>query len=365
MADTESVDRQVSNLYDVGQKLVKGAYGIVWKATDKRSKVVVAVKKIFDAFQNSTDAQRTYREIIFLQQMQDHPQIIGLKTVLKADNDKDIYLVFEYMETDLHAAIRANILEEVHKKYIIYQSFRALRYMHSGGLVHRDMKPANLLLNAECHMKVADFGLARSVVDAKRPDGSVEAPSMTDYVATRWYRAPEVLVGSERYGVEVDMWSAGCIFGEMLLGKPVLAGQSTTNQLEKIVEALGHPTQADIESFKSPYASTMFENVDNIRVTPNWASSTFPGASEQAINLMQGLLCLNPGERLTAEGALQHEYCGDFYAHEGKGAEIVCSNQVHIDFDDNDKKKVSYYRDALNELADRCQPSDGRRRART
>merc|ERR1712046_352810 len=94
-----------------------------------------------------------------------HENIVQLQDVMKADNDRDIYLVFEYMETDLHAVIRANILEDVHKQYIMYQSFKALLYMHSAQLVHRDMKPSNLLLNSECVMKVADFGLARSLID--------------------------------------------------------------------------------------------------------------------------------------------------------------------------------------------------------
>ena len=142
-------------------QLGKGAYGIVWKATDRRTKEVVALKKIFDAFQNATDAQRTWREIIFLQQMKGHENIIELLNLMKADNEKDIYLVFEFMETDLHAAIRANILEEVHKQYIMYQSFKAIKYMHSADLVHRDMKPANLLLNAECLMKVRAQSKAR------------------------------------------------------------------------------------------------------------------------------------------------------------------------------------------------------------
>ena len=116
----------------------------MWKAVDKKTKEVVALKKIFDAFQNATDAQRTYREVIFLQQMGEHENIVQLQNVMKADNSKDLYLVFEYMETDLHAVIRANILQEVHKQYIMYQSFKALKYMHSAKLVHRDLKPENL-----------------------------------------------------------------------------------------------------------------------------------------------------------------------------------------------------------------------------
>ena len=148
----------------------------MWKATDKKSKETVALKKIFDAFQNATDAQRTYREIVFLEQMRGHENIVALHESIKADNDRDIYLVFEYMETDLHAVIRANILEEIHKQYIMYQAFKALHYMHSAQLVHRDMKPSNLLLNSECLMKVADFGLARSLLSESRGD-DLEHPS--------------------------------------------------------------------------------------------------------------------------------------------------------------------------------------------
>ena len=115
---SDEVDRHVQRKYDIVQKLGKGAYGIVWRAQDKRTKEVVALKKIFDAFQNATDAQRTFREIMFLQEMADHEHIVKLTNVLKADNDRDIYLVFEYMETDLHAAIRANILQDIHKQCV-------------------------------------------------------------------------------------------------------------------------------------------------------------------------------------------------------------------------------------------------------
>ena len=242
---SEEIDKHVTRKYDVANKLGKGAYGIVWKATDKKSKETVALKKIFDAFQNATDAQRTFREISFLQQMDGHENIVQLFNVLKADNDRDIYLIFEYMETDLHAVIRANILEEIHKQYIMYQSFKALMYMHSADLVHRDMKPSNLLLNSECLMKVADFGLARSLLQGGNEADPIN-PVLTDYVATRWYRAPEILLGSTRYGKAVDMWSLGCIFGEMLSGKPVFPGTSTLNQLEKICEITGKPTDQQI-----------------------------------------------------------------------------------------------------------------------
>ena len=133
MSDSvEDLDKSVSRKYQTNTKLGKGAYGVVWKATKLATKETVALKKIFDAFQNSTDAQRTWREIIYLQALSSasggkgHENIVKLFDVHKAENDKDIYLVFEYMETDLHAVIRANILEETHKQYIMYQAFKAL-----------------------------------------------------------------------------------------------------------------------------------------------------------------------------------------------------------------------------------------------
>ncbi|KAL8427383.1 hypothetical protein Efla_006414 [Eimeria flavescens] len=155
---SEAVDKHVLRKYDIVQKLGKGAYGVVWKSYDRRTNEVVALKKIFEAFHNATDAQRTFREIMFLQQLAGHENIVRLINVLKADNDRDIYLVFDFMETDLHAVIRAQILEAIHKQYIIYQLLRAIKYLHSGELLHRDMKPSNILLNSECQVKVADFG---------------------------------------------------------------------------------------------------------------------------------------------------------------------------------------------------------------
>lgn len=153
---------------------------------------------------------------MFLQEVNNHENIIRLLNVLKAENDRDIYLIFEYMETDLHAVIRANILEEIHKQYIMYQLFKALKYMHSAELLHRDIKPSNILLNSECQVKIADFGLARSLAQISEKQST--NPILTDYVATRWYRAPEILLGSTAYTFGVDMWSSGCILGELIGG---------------------------------------------------------------------------------------------------------------------------------------------------
>ena len=280
MGSVEEVDKHVLRKYEIQQKLGKGAYAVVFKAIDKKTKNVVALKKIFDAFQNATDAQRTFREIMYLQAMTGHENIIKLANVLKAENDKDIYLVFEYMETDLHAVIRANILEPVHKQFIVYQCLKALKYCHTGDLVHRDLKPANLLLNEECLLKMADFGLARSLHSMAK--GEESSSVLTDYVATRWYRAPEILLGSVHYTYGVDMWSIGCILGELIGGKPMFPGTSTLNQLERVMEVSGRPT-GDLAAI-SPHAETMIGNIPVAKQKP--LKELYPQASKDAIDLM-------------------------------------------------------------------------------
>jgi len=373
---SDEIDKPVLKRYEVAQKLGKGAYGIVWKAVDKKTKDVVALKKIFDAFQNATDAQRTYREVIFLQQMGEHENIVQLQNVMKADNSKDLYLVFEYMETDLHAVIRANILQEVHKQYIMYQSFKALKYMHSAKLVHRDLKPSNLLLNAECLMKVADFGLARSLLNDVPDKGDKDV--LTDYVSTRWYRAPEILLGSNTYGKSVDMWSLGCIFGEMLGGKPLFPGQNTLHQLELVGRVIGAPDVTQIEKLDSMYTLEMLDGMQFpmaereeggkrkkkkfTRLKPPevgqgggddlmgaWRE-VYPSATEDATSLMVKLMLYDPDLRLTPEEGLTHPYCAQFNDPE---TEVSSDAFVAIHHNDNKKHRTEIYREALYSLVDK------------
>lgn len=158
---SEEIDQHITTKYKVVKKIGSGAYGHVWKVTDRKTKGLKALKKNFDAFTNSTDAQRIYREIMFLQQLK-HPNVITLEKIIKANNDKDIYLVFEHMDIDLHTLIReGNILEQKHKKYIIYQIAKAIYYLHNSDIIHRDLKPSNVLVNEDCDAKLCDFGLVR------------------------------------------------------------------------------------------------------------------------------------------------------------------------------------------------------------
>lgn len=310
----------------------------MWKAVDKKDHSVVALKKVFDAFQNQTDAQRTYREVMLLEELSGHENIIRLLNVIKAENNKDLYLAFDYMETDLYMVIRAGILQDIHQRYVIYQILKALKYMHSGQVIHRDLKPSNVLLNAECQVKVADLGLARSVKNIMKESN----PILTDYIATRWYRAPEILLGSTKYTKAVDMWAVGCILGEMLTGKPLFTGSSTLNQLDRILELTGIPKLEDIEAIQSPLAMSILESLPPTK--PKQLTSVFLTASEDALDLLKKLLVLNPDSRMTVEQALEHPYVAQFH---NPAEEPSRDEEIDIELNEDIKYTSDKYRDEL------------------
>ncbi len=157
---------------------------------------------------------------------------------------------------------RKTILKDIHKQYIMYQLFKATKYLHSSNVIHRDQKPSNILLNQECHMKICDFGLARSLTHEAHEDEHTN-PALTEYVATRWYRAPEILLASPKYTKGVDMWSLGCILGEMLLGAPIFPGTSTFNQLERILKYIPTPNKQDVDSIESNYGHSVIERASS------------------------------------------------------------------------------------------------------
>jgi len=354
---TEEIEKHVLRKYEIAQKLGKGAYGIVWKAIDKMSRTQVALKKCFDAFRNSTDAQRTYREIMYLEALNGHDNIVKLLGIIKAENDRDIYLVFSYCETDLHAVVRANILQEIHKQYIIYQLLKALKYMHSAELLHRDIKPSNLLLNSDCHVRVCDFGLCRSVKEAQSQQGHDTV--LTDYVATRWYRAPEILLGSTSYGKAVDIWSVGCILGEMLLGKPLFPGTSTMHQISSLLEVTGRPTPEDVTAINSPFAATMLQSIQPSK--PKALSSILPRTGEDGLDMIKQCLQFNPNKRFTAIEGLGHQYVQKFHNTE---EEPVAATVIELKVDDNKKYSAASYRDRLyKEIQKRKKGAGVQRRA--
>nr|XP_014346981.1 PREDICTED: mitogen-activated protein kinase 15 [Latimeria chalumnae] len=338
------VEDHISQKYEIKKRLGKGAYGIVWKAIDRRTGEIVAVKKIFDAFRNRTDAQRTFREIMFLQEFGEHPNIIKLLNVIRAQNDKDIYLVFEYMETDLHAVIKkGNLLKDIHMRYILYQLLKATKFIHSGNVIHRDQKPSNILLDADCFVKLCDFGLSRSMYQLQEDQGN---PALTEYVATRWYRAPEILLACARYTKGVDMWSIGCILGEMLLGKPLFPGTSTINQIEKIMDVVQPPSQEDILSINSEYGASVIQRMMTRQRT--LFEDLLPDSTPpDALDLLKRLLAFNPDKRLTAEEALEHPYIKRFH---NPSKEPSLDYDVILPVDDDTQLSVAEYRNKLYEM---------------
>ncbi|XP_033930304.1 mitogen-activated protein kinase 15 isoform X2 [Melopsittacus undulatus] len=328
------VEALVSQKYEIKRRLGKGAYGIVWKAVDRRTGEIVAVKKIFDAFRNKTDAQ----------EFGEHPNIIKLLDVIRAQNDKDIYLIFESMETDLHAVIKkGNLLKDIHKCYILYQLLKATKFIHSGNVIHRDQKPSNILLDADCFVKLCDFGLARSVCQTNEDQVN---PALTEYVATRWYRAPEILLSCRSYTKGVDMWSIGCILGELLLGKPLFPGTSTVNQIEQILRVIPAPSPEDILAVQPDYRASVINRISS-RQQVTFEEILPSSTPLLALDLLKKLLVFNPDKRLTAEEALQHPYVKRFHC---PATEPSLGHDVVLPLSDDIQLSVAEYRNKLYKM---------------
>jgi len=345
----EKVDRvedHIKKRFTLQKKVGQGAYGVVFKAIDKKTKELIALKKLFGAFQDDVDSQRTFREVMLLQELNGHDNIIRLLNVIKAENDLDLYLVFDYMEADLFNVIRANILQDIHKKFIIYQTLKALKFIHSADIIHRDLKPSNIFINSDCHVKLGDFGLARTLDNNPKFDGVV-----TDYVATRWYRAPEMILAAQKYGKPIDMWSVGCILYELLVGTPLLPGKSTKDMIRMMFGVTGFPDRKEYNEVKKEcriqieYDDLLQEKIKKKKNILQMVSGYTH--DDVAIDLLLKCLQFNPKKRLTAEEALEHPYVADFHNPE---EEILCDHKINVPLDDDNKFSKEEYRHKLYEI---------------
>ena len=294
------VPERYQNLSNIGV----GAYGAVCSAIDSLTGNKIAIKKLSRPFQSLMHAKRAHREIRLLRHMK-HENVINLLDIFSPQETvntlEDVYMVCPLMGADLTNIIRVQTLSDEHIQFLMYQILRALKYIHSAGVIHRDLKPENVAVNENVELKVLDFGLARASDD-----------SMTGYVATRWYRAPEIMLNWMQYNEQVDIWSCGCIMAELLTGKKLFPGDDHVDQLTKIMVVLGTPEDIFLNKITSDTARSY------IRSLPKYTAKNFDqyfsaAKNPKARDLLKKMLILDPEERLTAEKALEHPYFATYH----------------------------------------------------
>jgi len=285
-------------LYQKIDKLGEGTYGVVYKAKKRDTGDIVALKRIRLDSEEEGVPCTAIREISLLKELK-HPNIVRLYDVIHTE--KKLTLVFEFLDQDLKNYIDDNSGEVAPEtvKSFLYQLINGVGYCHEHRVLHRDLKPQNLLINRKGELKLADFGLARAF--------GIPVRSYSHEVVTLWYRAPDVLMGSRKYSTPIDMWSAGCIFAEMATGRPLFPGVNVQDELLRIFKVLGTPTE---ESW--PGVSALPEYRADIPVYPALPlEAIVPGLDENGYDLFARLCAYQPEHRITCADALAHPYFVD------------------------------------------------------
>ncbi|CAO3625578.1 unnamed protein product [Cunninghamella blakesleeana] len=281
--------------YQKIEKLGEGAYGIVYKAQNRETNEVVALKRIRLDNEEEGVPCTAIREISLLKELK-HQNIVRLYDVLH--KERKLILVFEYLDSDLKKFLDSNggDIDELTIKQMMYQLLKGIAFCHAHRVLHRDLKPQNLLINKKGELKLGDFGLARAF--------GIPVRSYSRDVVTLWYRAPDVLMGSKQYSTSIDLWSAGCIFAEMASGSPLFPGSSVSDQLQCIFKVLGTPTEENW-----PNVSQVPEYKRDFEIfAPIPLESILPKLDALGIDLLKKLIEYPPEKRITASDALQHPY---------------------------------------------------------
>ena len=288
----------MQNKYEVLEVVGEGAYGIVYKCRNKETGKYVAIKK-FKEVEDEIVKKTMKRELRMLQRMH-HENIVDFIEAFKRKGN--LFLVFEYVEKNLLEILQDSPrgLEPKLIRHFMYQLCKAIKYLHDQNVIHRDVKPENLLVNENMDLKLCDFGFARLISGSSKE-------RLTDYVATRWYRAPELLLTQGEYGPEVDYWAVGCIMGELVDGNPLFPGENEIDQLHCIQKVLGNFTDEQVYMF---YANPIYSGKDLLEVDkPETLEWRYLGKLQKnAINFMKGLLELDPKKRLNGVTVFQHPY---------------------------------------------------------
>ncbi|KAI9224349.1 Cdc2 cyclin-dependent kinase [Blastocladiella britannica] len=280
-------------------KLGEGTYGVVFKAKEKTTGKIVALKKIKLEQEENGMPSTSIREITVLKELK-HRNIVELYSIVYQDN-QNLQLVFEFLDHDLkkHMENSKEGMTPRTVKLFMYQLLSGIHYCHVRRIIHRDLKPQNLLIDGNGRLKIADFGLARCF--------GVPLRNYTHEVVTLWYRAPEVLLGARTYGIALDMWSIGCIFGEMAMNGPMFPGDSEIDQLFKVFQLLGTPNNDNWPGVD--------ELPDYKPIFPRWPKvdlmQHIKHLDADGIELLDGLLAYYPGHRTSAKQALVSRYFDD------------------------------------------------------
>lgn len=353
--------------YQAIKQIGKGSYGSVISALDRDRQVEVAIKKVDDVFDDLVDAKRVVREIRALRSLS-HDNIvrlIDLPMPPAPGNFRDLYIVTELMEQDLYSVIyHHQKLSTDHIQFICYQMLCALQYIHSAGVIHRDLKPQNVLISSDCKVKLCgksrliasvvvvchhffnihtltthcfsllffsrfllDFGLARCL---NSRGGDSKDRKLTQYIVTRWYRAPEILLGCDIYTEAVDMWGLGCILGEMLQQRPLFPGSDYISQVRRILDYVGRPAECGegLDFVTNARAKKFVESLELSVPLVDDSDAFFPAEEESVRYLLRQMLMLCPSKRTSCEAALSHEF---FVPVRNETSEKVATRKLNWD----------------------------------